>query len=292
MSILQSIFACSTITNKVINRDACATFENRNLNLNGIIVADGIGNSIGVEIFSRFIVENIKKKLENIFSFEEFDITNIISNSVNTENLDDQFCFENNSLSTTIIVAFEYEINNTRKIKIGYLGNGSIWHIKGNFAHFNQNQLFPWSAINYLNPHTNQVDGQEKLYSFLHCDPRKSSKVPTVIELSCDLSFGDIIMISSDGIYSIDQQRNVEDSYGNVWIELGLRMLPFYRMLNNFLNTLEFDNSALENWIATYLQYLKHEDLIDDDATIGMLLLPTTLNHYMYNKIGTDNTNI
>jgi two-component sensor histidine kinase len=64
-----------------------------------------------------------------------------------------------NAFGTTVLCAVE----TIDHIVVGYLGNGAIIHIRGNFTTFPPSQLLPWTAINYLNPHTISQGGKNTM---------------------------------------------------------------------------------------------------------------------------------
>jgi PPM family protein phosphatase len=276
----QPLSACSSITKKPLNRDAFRCMQNYSLQINGIAVADGIGNTQNVEAAARIAVETVNNSITTLSSADELDMELIFAHC--QKNIDETFSetITSTQFGTTLIVALEYQVNNKKYITAGYAGNGSIWHVKGNFIHFDNSQLFPWNAVNYLNPHTIQTNGQEALTRYLSIQSAGNCAIPTTICLSCDNEVGDIIVVCTDGIYSYDQVDCATDAFGDVWQKYGLQMSLFFRQLAFFFKQDEYTNTALNASLNQYLETLKSQNLLDDDATIGVLILPTALNYH------------
>ncbi|TVZ60049.1 serine/threonine protein phosphatase PrpC [Flavobacteriaceae bacterium MAR_2010_105] len=283
--IKQSIFSSATITNKTENQDDHGCF--RGQNFNSLFVADGLGSFQFAKLSSARVINFIKKKAES------FELNNNLKNpKVNYPDLfrnakDDligysnQYIIDNeidpvdfeNLFGTTLITLYETDV----KIGIAYVGNGAIWHIRGCFNSFPEPYLIPWNAVNLLNPHSLPEDGKEALYRLISNSKNYQECIPTVLEINKDREFGDIIMICSDGISSIDQLRAGSNDKG-IWVKYETFLIKLFEQISDFfLTTEEYTDLELNKMLIDYLEELKPE--FDDDATIGVLMTSEVLEY-------------
>lgn len=289
---MNSKIEVKTISKKQINQDYCSTFFNKNLQVKGIIVADGLGSHYKSEIGSEICTNSLKKQLE------EFDTTtpNFIEifQNVLTElkeygnNLNEISSFEDKSkvFGTTLICLVEY----TDRVIFAYVGNGSIWHIRGNYSHFSEQRYLPWSSINLLNPHTNEENGKEALYKYFSFESTNEEIEPTVIEILKDNKFfGDIFIVSTDGLYSNDQISIAKDREGGLWIEGDLKMEKLYKKIKSSILNIDSENleiNVLSIQLESFLNEVKENKLLDDDLTLGVLITDQV---YKYHDMKNEN---
>lgn len=279
---MNSIISCASQTHKKDkpNQDFCITFENSSLNIKGVIVSDGIGSHAFSEISSRFCTERLKEKLQTLeklpidFKTLFYDIKKELEEFVINELSKDDL--NKTSLGTTLICAVE----TLEEYQIAYVGNGSIWQISGNFNHFGKAIALPWNSINLLNPHTIEQKGKSVLYKYISI--AEVSTIPSIIKLSKNEdAFGDIIIITSDGIYTSDEAKIGKDDNGVIW-EMGEdTMIELYKTLDIFFsnNPIEANNNDLEFELNRYLTLLRERDIMDDDTTLGLIISPKTIEY-------------
>lgn len=278
-----SIVCAVTTTNKARqagNQDSCAIAKNKTLNMKAVIVADGIGSCSYAERASKFVVENVRDQIEGLSSKEDIDVRQMFSNAraALVEHAED-FCKKEeisvdkkNSFGTTLIVSLEDD----ERVKLAYVGDGAIWHIRGNFNYFHVAQLLPWNALNYLNPHSVQnSQGIPVVYRLISISDDESETVPTILEIVKDnLSYGDIFMICTDGIYSFNQvciARHSKD--GSIWVSGEKTMSLFYQHLSQyFAANYDLTDNSLAEAMHKYLNTLNEQKILDDDATIGVII--------------------
>lgn len=281
---LCSIISVATTTKNQVeenkNQDSCEIVENKLLNLRAIIVADGLGSYKYAEHASKFVTKSIKDQIEGFRSKNDIDFIQMFKNTKSGlirfakdfEKKNNVTLDRNNSFGTTLIVALEDD----NKISLAYVGNGAIWHIRGNFNHFHNTKYLPWNALNYLNPHSVQNDqGKEAIYRMISVSDDAEEVIPTVLHIDKDnLSYGDMFMICTDGIYSYDQipiGKYPEDD--SIWISGEKTMYLFYQYLNDYFEkNPNPNNESLQKSIQIYLDLLKKTNLLDDDATIGIII--------------------
>lgn len=280
---MKPLIICATQTHKsTCNQDFCGVVANDKAIFRGVIVADGIGSHSRSELSSKFCAEKLKEKLELIEKKEEIDFEllfsqikeelKLYSNSELSEHE-----LKNNPFGTTLICAIDLD----EEYKIAYVGNGSIWQISGNFNHFGANRYLPWNAINLLNPHTVEIEGKSALFKFISIDDTVSCK-PTVITISKNEdSFGDIIIITSDGVYTNDEVRIGKDDNEVIWImgEESIKLL--YDKLSVFFNhdLTNIEEIDIQSTINEYLSELKERKIMHDDTTLGVIISPKVLKY-------------
>lgn len=279
---LHSITCVATATNRIKedeNQDSCDVAENKALNLKAVIVADGLGSYEYAELASKIAVKSIKTQIESLSSKEDIDFRQMFKNAKSelvqfTQDFSKEqgiVLDRENSFGTSLIVALE----DAHLIKVAYVGNGAVWHIRGNFNHFRKTKYLPWNALNYLNPHTVQNEmGKEAMYRLISISDDDAEVIPTVFQIEKDnLFFGDMFMICTDGIYSFDQVPIGKVKDGSVWISGEKTMSLFYHYLNDyFATTANLTNTTLQEAMQNYLDFLKKESFLDDDATAGIII--------------------
>ena len=276
------IIACASQTHKKDkpNQDFCIVFQNQKLNFQGVIVADGIGSHYRSELSSKFCVENLKERLERIESmpidfnklFHEVhtDLIQYANTALSPEER------EKTVLGTTLICACEFD----SEYQFAYLGNGSIWQISGNFNHFSTNTYLPWNSINLLNPHTVQENGVSSLYKYFSIVDINTN--PSIIKISKNEdSYGDIIVIATDGIYTNDDAKIGKDDNGVIWQMVENSMIELYKAFNALFadNSSQLTTERLEQDLNKYLSFLKEKDIMADDTTLGVIISSKTINY-------------
>ena len=276
----KSVLATATNTNKSENQDSKGEFEG--VNFNTIFIADGLGSYKYPRLAAENVIAFFKTRASTL-NVEAGKRFNPSFNSVFKEAKDKLIEFANQNLKeeekqeinlfgTTAITIFETE----EKIYAAYVGNGAIWHIRGNFNEFPESYQFPWNALNYLNPHTIPESGKEALYKLITNSSDNNECIPSVIEIDKDRMYGDIIMICTDGIYSADQLKAGKNDKG-VWVKYEPSMLTFFKTLNNYFKITRYNQEMLRMFLKKYLEEIK--SMLDDDATLGVLMTKETLNY-------------
>ncbi|GHT28136.1 hypothetical protein AGMMS49574_01840 [Bacteroidia bacterium] len=285
----KSIIATATITNKSVNQDSKREISTSLIN--AVLVADGLGSYKYAEQSSILAIEAMQKQLEvedvdyldfnKLFRISQESLIELAKQVKREENYG-----SDNLFGTTLIVLVETE----KKIKIAYVGNGAIWHIRGNFDEFSSIYSFPWSAVNLLNPHTVEERGKEALYRLISDRNTDCNEyIPSIIEIEKDSYQGDIFMICSDGIYSEDQRIFGRNSTG-VWVKYDSSMRIFFEHLKCFFEKIDYSSEKLHDALIQYLKEIKTD--LDDDATLGVLITKSTLEYQLRKRtnINEDNT--
>lgn len=266
-------------TNPNLNQDAAWSEKKTDYNI--MVVADGLGSFDYADLAAQYacqgIAEYAQNKIAHSFDMKEaFVYTQQYLVREAEKYLEKNLIkpVHNNIFGTTLLVALE----TGQEFICGYCGNGGIFHIRGNFDHFQASQYLPWNAVNYLNPHTIQnTQGKEALYKLLSFYGTASEYTPTICRISKDNDlYGDMLMICTDGIFSNDQVQIGKDSKNNLWIQGETTMATLYE----FLKPLPRTQTELLQKIHEYLAYLHTQKLLDDDATIGLCVSETMLRYH------------
>jgi len=280
---MNSIIACATQTHKTTtNQDYASVIDNVKVGFRGVIVADGIGSHSRSELSSNFCAEKLKEKLEEVDSVKNIDFKAIFSQIKNDliEFADINLTTEekvNNPFGTTLLCVLDLE----DEYQIAYVGNGSIWQISGDFNHFGVNRYLPWNSINLLNPHTIEEDGKSKLYRFLSISETINPSPSTIIISKNETSYGDIIVIASDGVYTNDEVRVGKDDNGIVWMMGDETMLLLYETLKILFqsNPQEIKDEDVKFELEKYLNALKEKKIMHDDTTLGIIISSKVIQH-------------
>lgn len=274
----------ASISIKADNQDHVITKSIDNVTVS--IVADGLGSYRDAHIASKIVCEQALFYITNcIRNKKEIRFTEVFQEAADRLDLQydeykDLRDYEEGqiALGTTMIVCIE----TSEEFKLAYIGNGAIWHLRGNFIDQTLNDSLPRVAANYLNPHMVMTGSGPKMYKLLEPETinNRTDFNPTVITLkkSSD-KFGDIIILCTDGIYSYDEVRMGRGSNdGRIWVEGSERLHKLYTHL-----TAEIKKKAkagLDLKLNKYLKYLQKENLLDDDATLSVHISTSALNYY------------
>jgi serine/threonine protein phosphatase PrpC len=281
---IRTIGAAASVTKKAVNQDACGMFRNDAAGIVAVAIADGIGSQFGAECASAEVVAAIGRVIACHDTGRPFDMTAAFAFAHHTlqeaalgwmtgapAGLDPAAAW-----GTTLLCA----VDAPDGLIIGYAGNGAVLHLRGHFDCVLDSQYVPWSAVNYLNPHSICRHGRPVLYRYLSPSAAGGESAPTVVHLSRDDGgFGDLVLLCSDGITSLDQVRAGPDEAGQLWIGADRAVSLLYSHLRLALVGNETDADSLARVLDEYLRDLSAKNLIDDDCTVAALVTGRALAH-------------
>lgn len=276
-----SFVAGATLSIKPTNQDAFGVAKNQGAPLSGIVVADGVGSHYAAEIGATVVARTISRGLEQLPSHDRLclrrlyhdawlDVQHYIDKHADSlpQDVDWQ-----NAFGTTAVCAVE----TAEELTLGYVGNGGIFHLRGNFNTFPASQLLPWSAVNYLNPHSIPRNGKNVMYKLLAPRSGPDEIAPSILRLSKDDAFfGDIVVCCTDGIYSYDQVSIGRDDDKNIWISGEPAITRLFDALTEFFDG-DVSEPALAACLERYLAELQTANLITDDCTVAVLITEKAL---------------
>lgn len=254
--------------------DCSATFQNKVAGLRGTILADGLGSRSKARETAELIVFEMQTKLEQLENVEKLDLQLLFSdvhdsllNSIQGSE-EGGTSIEGNSheYGATLIVTIEAD----DKFIVAYVGNGAVWHFRGNVFKKQGNRILPWSMANLLNPHTLPEDGMEALYKYFSGSLNKGMVSPTILEISKDTIYGDILFSCTDGISSNDQ-LSIGKVPSGVWASVDDALVLFLDHLARYLDS-DRSQNALVQCRDEYVTALGEAPFVDDDASFGLVL--------------------
>lgn len=246
-----------------LNQDYADFTESKNKK--SLILCDGIGEFKDSGIAAKLVVEQFIMKGYSMLS----------------ELLEDNKLHDlkapNFVGGTTFICATNKK--QTNKIKLEYLGNGGIIHFHGDYAK-NTNTTEPYRYGELMIPH---ISPNGALTKHISHNSGKIEFASTKIDINLNYITGDILLLFSDGISSLEDKVILKDDQNRFWrnenpaIQLILIELDSFLKLNNKVENfkerlIEFNNNILLK--------LKKEDYLEDDASLGIIITDNVLNHY------------
>jgi serine/threonine protein phosphatase PrpC len=257
----------------------------RTLPIAGVVVADGLGSQYRSDVGSSEAARALAASIEAVsaltsiampawFGDARMAIENVVSAEVNkwpdNLNLD-------NAFGTTLLCGLDLP----ERLLMAYVGNGALIHLRADFDEFPPTLLLPWTAANCLNPHSLMAQGTDRLYKWL--GPRTSAvqSSPTVVEVAKDnLLYGDILIICSDGITSLDHTQVGLDAQKQMWMRADDSVAILYWHLRAFIATGHLTSADLRACLERYLDDLDAQQQVADDCTIGVIVTSAALRYY------------
>lgn len=278
----RSICAVMSDTDKDENQDACGSFYNEETGITVMALADGIGSNRHVAAGSRFVID---KALELIASDlqkdSSLDFTNIFARvqkeltaMVNQNYADQINTIGRKDFGTTLIVG----VDTPKSFTLAYVGNGCAYYMMGDFVKFPKVFYLPWNVNNLLVPHSlpDEVTGQETLCKYLCYQPALIDQcVPTVLTVSKNHHEGEIFIIGTDGLDSLDKHNEFAFNHNELMMTSSWSVSLLCDRIKKTLESASIINEdSLYQMLEKFMITLKNEDRMDDDVTIGIIMSP------------------
>lgn len=230
-----------------------------------LIICDGIGEFKDSEKVAKLVVEQFIGK-------EYSKLSDLIADN-------ELIKFKNENIigGTTFISAVKK--NSLDKIQIEYLGNGGVVHLYGDFS-TNVNSDEPYRYGEIMIPH---ISPNGALTKHISHNSNKPERASSMITMNLNYFTGDIILLFSDGISSLEDKVILKDNENRFWrnenpaIQLILKELDLFLISNN--NQATFQEGIIE-FNQVILEKLKTENYLEDDASLGIIITENVLNHY------------
>lgn len=181
---------------------------------------------------------------------------------------------------TTMLSAIVTEDNS--KLMLAYLGNGSIFHFNGDLfdkpdSYEDLNKVNRY--INYLLPH---VDKDGALLKHISNHSTEEELSPSLLELSLTGLYGDVILMFTDGISSLEEDVVIADDQSRIWRNQSENVNSILDhwdvwMKSNYNN---IDGEKLDEFLENELTWLKENRKLDDDASIGLIMTKRVIEYY------------
>jgi hypothetical protein len=102
---------------------------------------------------------------------------------------------------------------------------------------------------------------------------------PVVMEFTKDEMVGDILVLTSDGIATVDDQRTgTSSAVGGIWTETRKQVVLLYEALTTFFAG-DLSSAGLEKCLTAYLKELEAKRLLEDDCTVSVLISAQALRY-------------
>lgn len=263
----------ASLGSKAENEDNTATSCMKEYRIS--VVADGLGSYRDSHVASKFVCEEALALIKKDIDLDrEINFKTLFQNIAYQLDLkfDEDSVLENYlpseiALGTTLLVCVEDDTS----YRIGYIGNGGIFHLRGNFTDQTLNDSLPKVMTNYLNPHIIMSGSGAQMYKLLEpSNGRERDFTPSeiVIKKSTD-PYGDLLIMCTDGIYSIDEiQMGRGTNDGKIWVEGSERLHLLCKHLKEVLSIPKQEKVNLK--LNEYLKLIQGKGLVDDDATLSV----------------------
>jgi serine/threonine protein phosphatase PrpC len=285
--IEKSIIFAASKPSKSLNEDCCAFYSGNKFS--AIAIADGVGSSSFSYLASKLAVEEFIKKIkeydEHNNKIDEMGVVSIyneISKKIEIEcvKLKEQKKLNNiqNMMQTTLITLVETD----DRYILNYIGNGSIWYIRGDFWKFDlTKRIWPWCITDLMLGHSiPNAEGKEVLEGYIgpEFNPENYIQCMSVFK---NKKYGEIFVLTTDGISSSDHLIIGIDNNNKVWIEINIYIQNLLeRYLIKFFH--DFKESKTGNIsLRSYIEKFLNDNTFNDDATLGLLISPKVIESYL-----------
>lgn len=253
--------------------------------MSAIAIADGVGSSMGADIAAKSAVMSFLRSTTTLdTSGKRLDLIEIrklwadvaTETALSLGTLHDQYIGTPSALRTTLLTVVEC----TDSYFISYLGNGSIWLVRGDFGTAVK-EHWPGYFTDLMLPHSLlTLSGREGLFGTI--GPGGMSAEPRHIAIGKDRFVGEILILTTDGISSPDKLITGTDDQGKLWIEINEHMFNLLMShLPHFLASLGTGRySGTDEALVGELQAFFDDCTFEDDATIGIFVSPATIDLY------------
>lgn len=237
---------------------------------NKIVICDGVGEFNDSAVVAEISLDNVllANNKQEIIARIEKSVQSILTNNIIG--------------GTTLISAIIETCEDISFVKIAYLGNGSIFHLHGDYfelpASYNQsNKAYRFSNI--LIPH---IDKEGSLLRHISHDSKAYELTPSFIDLSLTGISGDIILIFSDGISTLEEDIIVMDDQQRIWRNQSSNVSIILNDLHEWLilNSKSITQRNISDFLESTLKKFKEEKKLEDDASIGLIITQPVLNYY------------
>ena len=229
-----------------------------------LIICDGIGSfpesgKVSKLVVDKFISGDYKSISEIILDLDSITVKN----------------FEG---GTTLITA--QRILKSDKVKFEYLGNGGIIQLHGDFA-INPNTEYPYRYGELMIPH---VSPSGKLTRHISHNSNKQEHRTTKLEVDLNYHCGDIVILFSDGLSSLEENIILKDKESRYWRYENPAIQKVLQALHVFLRN-NCKSSNFEHDLILFneniLKDLKTEGALDDDASLGIIITKSVVEYYI-----------
>tara|TARA_R110000744_G_scaffold92416_2_gene178946 strand:- start:2326 stop:3123 length:798 start_codon:yes stop_codon:yes gene_type:complete len=248
-----------------LHQDYADFFIDEEDDLKGLIICDGIGEFKDSGTVARTVAE--------LFIDKRILKTESLIHSIELKTLK-----EKGLTGGTTLISLVTDLKN-HKTNIQYLGNGGIIQCRGDFA-VNANSGISYRYSDIMIPH---ISPDGALTKHISNHSGKQELKASEIELKLTSEVGDILLLFSDGIGSLENNFILKDDEQRYWRYENTIIQIILESLDELL-TKNYDDEKFEDQLALFnisiLKQLKSEKRLEDDAALGILISPEVLYYY------------
>lgn len=165
------------------------------------------------------------------------------------------------------------------EVTIRHLGNGAVLHLAGDFHDRGPSQV-PYRIHHVVLPH---VDEQGVLVRHVSHNSKAPELALSETKLRLNAPNGDILLLLTDGIATLEEEMVVKDPSGTLWRLQPAALQQILEQLHDFLSV-DHGHSSMQADLAqfaqTTLQDLKESGVLEDDASLGIVITDAVLAYY------------
>jgi len=268
-----SVVAVATISRKIQNEDAgWPVLLDAG---SGLVICDGVGSSASCARAAAYVAKLLSQDIANAdseaisgqFLRESLKKTQRVLVELETD-LNIEEALRSNCLATTVIAVIE----RTNDYLVGYVGNGSVHVIPGDFLEFVRRDRWPWGTTQMLVPQTSLSEGGTEMLDAVF-SPRSRVDSIRISTIEKDRNLGELLVATTDGVFSPDHQRSGRDLDGRLWLQVDPHFESLlFKSLAELPEICKQRGLAARSALSTLLQQFLAQGSWDDDATIGVLI--------------------
>jgi hypothetical protein len=175
---------------------------------------------------------------------------------------------------TTLLAAYGGE---KALITIDHLGNGGAIHLHGDYAELGVSGA-PYMYAQLILPHIAPDDSLTR-----HLSHEGGKKERRVSRVAVELNYhrGDIVILFTDGIASLERNVVIQDDSGRYWRHESDNIQYILDRLDDFLSTSHRESfqQDLEAFLADVLNELHKREMLEDDASLGIIMTEQVLDY-------------
>jgi len=255
------MYFAAQFINVKLSQDYAESFESEGSK--ALVICDGIGEFEQSGQVSILVSEYFKRDVfnKNIEEFIQDAYKELIARKIVG--------------GTTLICAIQESISN---IELHYLGNGGIVHFYGDFAN-NPYSTYPYRFSDIMLPH---ITPDGALTRHISHNSGEYELSPSSISMTLNHMLGDILILFSDGIGSLEEKVIIKDDDNRLWRHENQAIQIIMMRLHQFMSSVSggFNPDLLNGFLNDTLSFLKEEKLLEDDASLGIVLTEKVITYY------------
>ncbi|WKZ67086.1 MAG: protein phosphatase 2C domain-containing protein [Flavobacteriales bacterium] len=180
---------------------------------------------------------------------------------------------------TTLLCCYQCGRHASDEVTVAHLGNGAIFHLAGDFYERGPSQV-PYRMHHVVLPHVDEQGVLVRHVSHTSGTPELALSETT---LRLNSPHGDILLLVTDGIATLEEEMVTRDPSGTLWRLQASAMQQVLEQLHTFLSGVRAPMTVqtdLGRFVASTLQGLKESGVLEDDASLGVVVTEAVLSHY------------